>query len=211
MVDGIDGLAGAMSLITLSALAIRFASSPGFNLELTLAITIAMALLPFMGANLQLPPFRRKIFMGDAGSMFIGFPVVWLLVNGAQPENGAFRPVTALWVCAVPLMDMVAIMVRRARKGQSVMKPDREHLHHIFMRGSFSDRQALVVITGVAFLLASVGLAGEYFRVTEWLMFAGFIGLFALYDRSLNHIWRLLVIFRKTADHSNRKQPTFCG
>ena len=200
MIDGIDGLAGAMSLVTLGALAILFGSASGFNLELALAVTIMMALLPFMAANLQLPPFRRKIFMGDAGSMFIGFSVVWLLVNGAQTESGAFRPVTALWVCAVPLMDMVAIMVRRARKKQSVMMPDRDHLHHIFLRAGFSDRQALVIIMLLAVICAAIGIGGEIFSVPEWFMFGLFMAMFFTYSWAISHIWRLVVFFRRSPE-----------
>jgi len=201
MIDGIDGLAGSLSLVALLSLAILFISSGGFPLELALCLSIAFALVPYLMANLRIPPFRRKIFMGDAGSMFIGFAVVWLLVHGTHVENQAFRPVTALWLIALPLMDMVAIMVRRARKGQSVMKPDREHLHHIFMRAGFSDREALVVIAGIALVFAMFGLAGEFFRIPEWFMFAAFIGVFLLYDWALTHAWRLLVLFRRRASH----------
>jgi UDP-GlcNAc:undecaprenyl-phosphate/decaprenyl-phosphate GlcNAc-1-phosphate transferase len=204
MIDGIDGLAGTMSLVTLGALAILFGLAGGYHLELALAITIGMALLPFLGANLQLPPFRRKIFMGDAGSMFIGFSVVWLLVNGAQTEGGAFRPVTALWVCAVPLMDMVAIMIRRARKGQSVMMPDRDHLHHIFLRAGFSDRQALMVITAWAFVCAVIGIAGEIFQIPEWFMFGLFMAIFIAYNWAISHVWRLLVFFRKSYEAADQ-------
>jgi UDP-GlcNAc:undecaprenyl-phosphate GlcNAc-1-phosphate transferase len=200
MMDGIDGLAGSMSLVTLTALAVLFASAPGFSLELALAVTIAMALLPFMAANLQFPPFRRKIFMGDAGSMFIGFSVVWLLVNGAQAENAAFRPVTALWVCAIPLMDMVAIMIRRARKGQSVMKPDRDHLHHMFLRAGLSDRQALVIITVLAVVFALAGIGGEILLVPEWAMFGLFMVLFVGYNWGIQHAWRIVVHFRAGQD-----------
>ncbi len=201
MMDGIDGLAGSMSLVTLLSLACMFVLGQGHKVELVLAITIAMALLPYMAANLRVYPFRRKIFMGDAGSMFIGFSVVWLLVNGVQEQNPAFRPVTALWFCAVPLMDMVAIMLRRARKGQSVMMPDREHLHHIFMRAGFSDREALSIITCIALMLAAIGFLGEVFSAPEWLMFGAFLALFALYYWSLSHIWRLLVVFRGRGSH----------
>ncbi|SFR50943.1 UDP-GlcNAc:undecaprenyl-phosphate GlcNAc-1-phosphate transferase [Marinobacter daqiaonensis] len=196
MIDGIDGLAGSMSLVTLLALALLFVAAPGFGMEFALAVTISMALLPYMAANLKLPPFRHKIFMGDAGSMFIGFSVVWLLVNGTQAGEQAFRPVTALWLCAVPLMDMVAIMVRRARKGQSVMMADRDHLHHIFMRAGFTDREALVVITVIALLFAGFGLFGEWLVIPEWIMFAVFMGVFAGYNWMLQHAWRLLVVFR---------------
>jgi len=133
--------------------------------------------------------------------MFIGFSVVWLLVNGVQEQDPAFRPVAALWFCAVPLMDMVAIMLRRARKGQSVMMPDREHLHHIFMRAGFSDREALSIITCIAVMLAAIGFLGEVFSAPEWLMFGAFLALFALYYWSLSHIWRLLVVFRGRGSH----------
>ncbi|MAO13066.1 UDP-N-acetylglucosamine--undecaprenyl-phosphate N-acetylglucosaminephosphotransferase [Marinobacter sp.] len=201
MVDGIDGLAGSLSLVALVSLAFVFMADARFNAELVLAIAIACALVPYMMANLRIPPFRCRIFMGDAGSMFIGFAVVWLLVNATQPGEMAMRPVTALWIIAIPLMDMVAIMVRRARKGQSLMKPDREHLHHIFMRAGFSDREALLMITIVALVFAGIGLAGEYFDVAEWLMFTAFVGLFAVYDWSLSHVWRLLVLFRKKVAH----------
>lgn len=201
MVDGIDGLAGSLSLVALGSLALLFSTSSGLVPELALAVGISCALVPYLMANLRIPPFRNRIFMGDAGSMFIGFAVVWLLVNATQPGEMAMRPVTALWIIAIPLMDMVAIMVRRARKGQSVMKPDRDHLHHIFMRAGFSDREALLMITIVAMLFASVGLLGEFFHLPEWLMFTAFVGLFALYDWSLSHVWRLLVVVRKKVGH----------
>lgn len=197
MIDGIDGLAGIMSLVTILSLALLFSFSPSHKLELVLAVTIAMAVLPYLAANLRIPPFRRKIFMGDAGSMFIGFSIVWLLVNGARAEEAVFRPVTALWVCAIPLMDMVAIMVRRARKGQSVMKPDRDHLHHIFLRAGFTDREALFVIGSVGVLFAAFGILGEMFAVPEWLMFALFMLVFAGYSWAISHVWRLLVLFRR--------------
>lgn len=202
MMDGIDGLAGSMSLVTLLSLAYLFSLSGGHSTEIVLAITISMALIPYMAANLRVYPFRRKVFMGDAGSMFIGFSVVWLLVNGVQEQNAAFRPVTALWLCAVPLMDMVAIMVRRARKGQSVMKPDRDHLHHIFLRAGFTDREALLVIAAVGVLIAIFGIIGEIFAVAEWLMFALFMLLFAGYNWAISHVWRLLVLFHKRSRSS---------
>lgn len=198
MMDGIDGLAGMMSLVSLLALTYVFTGTAGFEVESTLAFGICVALIPFLAMNLQLPFFRYKVFMGDAGSVFVGFAIVWLLVCGTQSEGQALRPVAALWIIAVPLMDMVAIMVRRARKGQSVMKPDREHLHHIFLRAGFSHHQTLLTITFFATITASIGLAGEIYQAPEWLMFAGFIGLFVVYDRALFHVWRLLVLFRKT-------------
>lgn len=198
MIDGIDGLAGSLSLVALLSMVVLFAAAgPRFSTELSFAITLAAALVPYLLANLCIGPFRNKVFMGDAGSMFIGFSLVWLLVNGTQAGDMAFRPVTALWIVGLPLMDMAAIMIRRYRKGQSVMLPDRDHLHHIFMRAGFSDRQALVVITILAMVLAAVGLAGEFLKVPEWVMCSGILLIFAAYNVALSHVWRLTSLIRK--------------
>ena len=197
MVDGIDGLAGSLSLVSLVSLIILFAlAGPGFTTELVLAVALTVAMLPYMLANLSVGPFGSKVFMGDAGSMFIGFSLVWLLVNGTQAGELAFRPVTALWIIGLPLMDMLAVMIRRYRKGQSVMMPDRDHLHHIFLRAGFNDREALAIITLGASLLAAMGIAGELIGVPEWAMFAGILLVFVLYNVALSHVCRLTALIR---------------
>ena len=158
MMDGIDGLAGSMALVSLLGLATLFGITEAEE-DMLWALMFGVALLPYLAANLQLPPFKRKIFMGDAGSMLLGFIIVWLLILGSQQSNEhSFRTVTALWLIAIPLMDMAAIMARRIRKGKSPFLPDRDHLHHIFLRAGFSARQALVIIFCVAVLLAGVGI-----------------------------------------------------
>lgn len=123
MVDGIDGLAGMLALITFCALALLL-SNNGSSWTF-LAISFLGATMAYLVFNLRWP-FKtvNKIFMGDAGSMLIGYSVVWLLVIGTQSTSPSFHSVTALWLIALPLMDMVAIMLRRVRKGDSPFKPD---------------------------------------------------------------------------------------
>lgn len=197
MVDGIDGLSGGLSLVSLAGLFLLFRANDNAGLEAAFAGALAVGILPFLMANLSLPPFRRKVFMGDAGSMCMGFALVWLLMRGTAPDVDALRPVTALWLIAIPLMDMVVIMLRRWRAGRSVMEPDREHLHHILLRVGFSHREALALILAAALLLALTGIAGEFFRAPEWLMFAGFLGVFAGYDWLIRRHWYLLVPLRQ--------------
>ncbi len=67
-----------------------------------------------------------------------------------------------MWIIAIPLMDMVAIMYRRLRKGMSPFSPDRQHIHHLIMRAGFTSRRAFVLITLAAALLASIGVLAEY-------------------------------------------------
>lgn len=78
-----------------------------------------------------------------------------------------------------------------------MMLPDRNHLHHIFLRAGFSEREALVLITCAAAVMAGVGIIGELVALPEWLMFAGFLALFAGYNMALSHIWRLTALVRQ--------------
>ncbi len=172
MVDGIDGLAGMLSLVTFAAIAVLFylAGNSWFMLPLLFIGAIAGYLL----FNLRWP-FQSfsKIFMGDAGSMLIGLTVVWLLLIGSQnisnpfQNTAVFSPVTALYLIAIPLMDMTAIMYRRIRKGLSPFNPDRDHLHHIFERAGYNRKQTLIAITLVSCLLASIGVISELAAVPE--------------------------------------------
>ena len=191
MVDGIDGLVGSLSLNTFTAIALLFLMSGNTN-YLSYPLILATATLPYLMFNLGfLQKQTKKIFMGDAGSMFIGLSVIWLLSMGTQGENASFRPVTALWICAVPLMDMLAIVMRRYRKGKSPFKPDRDHLHHILQRAGLSSRQTLLAISLFAAFMSLIGVLGEYFQIPESIELALFIVIFILYNKYARHFsWK---------------------
>ena len=196
MMDGIDGLAGSMAFISLMALIILFANK-GATEYMHWALVFAAAVIPYLFANLRLGWFKQKIFMGDAGSMLLGFVIVWLLILGTQQETKYFRTVTALWIIAVPLMDMAAIMIRRIRKGNSPFKPDRKHLHHIFLRAGLTSQQSLIVIIIASLFFTAFGLFGELFEISEWVMLISFIVLFLFYYYSLHRIWIIVRRIRK--------------
>ncbi|PHR84369.1 MAG: undecaprenyl-phosphate alpha-N-acetylglucosaminyl 1-phosphate transferase [Colwellia sp.] len=191
MVDGIDGLIGVLSLNTFTAIAVLFLMS-GSQGYLSYPLILATATLPYLIFNLGFfKKHTKKIFMGDAGSMFIGLSVIWLLSMGTQGDNASFRPVTALWICAVPLMDMLAIVFRRVKKGKSPLKPDRDHLHHIIQRAGLTSQQALVFISIFSVLMSTLGLLGEYFEVAESTSLALFILIFIFYNKYARHFsWK---------------------
>lgn len=191
MIDGIDGLAGMLSGVSFVSLTLMM--GVGGQLEhAVLPMVLVFAIIPYLLFNLDLVgKGKGKIFMGDAGSMLIGLSVIWLLIVGSQSDSASFRPVTALWVIAIPLMDMVAIMIRRMRKGQSPFMADREHLHHIFLRLGLNSRQSLVIITSLASMLATIGVVGEYLMVPDLVMLLLFLLMFAIYSLSLQYIWRI--------------------
>ncbi|MCG9709931.1 UDP-N-acetylglucosamine--undecaprenyl-phosphate N-acetylglucosaminephosphotransferase [Pseudoalteromonas sp. Isolate3] len=181
MVDGIDGLLGGLSIITFGSIGLLL-SGVGEQSLSYLCLLLVVCMLPYIAMNLGLIGRERKVFMGDAGSMMIGFTVIWLLIGASQnPGSPMIRPVTALWLIAVPLMDMAAIMIRRIRQGKSPFKPDREHLHHICQRLGFSSIQTLCFICGFAALFASIGIIGEVLKLPEFVMFYGFLTVFSCY------------------------------
>ncbi|MBL4941371.1 MAG: UDP-N-acetylglucosamine--undecaprenyl-phosphate N-acetylglucosaminephosphotransferase [Colwellia sp.] len=190
MIDGIDGLIGSLSINTFVSIAILFIMS-GQTDYLSYPLILATATVPYLMYNLGfLKKGSKKIFMGDAGSMFVGLSVIWLLTMGTQGEQASFRPVTALWICAIPLMDMLAIVVRRYKNSKSPFKPDRDHLHHILQRVGFSSRQTLIIISSIAVVTSSIGLLAEYYYVADVIMLSAFLVTFVIYNfaiRAISH------------------------
>lgn len=189
MVDGIDGLAGSMSIITISSIVIlTMLNAP--TIDILLPMLIVVATIPYLFYNVSTRnPRGKKIFMGDAGSMYMGLTVIWLLTLSTQPSEAnqvpAFKPVTALWLIAVPLMDMFAIMYRRIKSGESPFKADNGHLHHICLSKGLTSRQALWFISSLAIFFATIGVLGDYYQVPTWIMLLGFIAFFCVYTRML--------------------------
>lgn len=117
--------------------------------------------------------------------------------QSTETTTAAFTPVTALWLIAVPLVDMAGVMVRRIKKGQSPFKPDRDHLHHIFMRAGFSSREALIIITLVSAAITAIGIGFAYYGLPEWVSIVVFLVLFSIYIQIQNHIWRVVKALRR--------------
>lgn len=183
MIDGIDGLAALMGIVALASMAFLFyPSMPDYFL---FNILLCSSLLAFFCRNLGLFPLIRKIFLGDAGSMFLGFILAFLLIQGSQEQifegNPVMRPVTCLWLIAIPLMDMVGIMLRRILRGQSPIRGDRNHLHHLLLDMGFSQGKVLLVMGMASVFFASVGILGEVYNIREGFMFFSFLFFFVLY------------------------------
>ncbi len=175
MIDGIDGLAAgtlAMPLLVLYLLAVQ-AGHPMANALLLLWVPLGVFLLFNIGPNNRVLP---KMFLGDAGSVTLGFLVTASLVFFSQGNDALIRPVTALWLVTVPLMDMLATMLRRFRQGHKVMKADRSHLHYTLIDRGLGRRQTLRLMLGYAAICAFLGLALE--GLPEYLSLLAYFLLF---------------------------------
>ena len=181
MIDGMDGLAGTVSLIALGSFYFLTHEGGGNNSLSGLLLGATGAFLLFnVCANRLLP----KVFLGDAGSKFIGFTLVWLLIDSTQ--GGALTgmrlpPVLALFVVGLPLMDMVATTVRRVRKGLPPFQADRTHVHHLLQTAGFTRQEILLLIACTAGFINVVGSLLYAWGAPDWLMFAVFWVLTVLY------------------------------
>ncbi|CAK9886443.1 MAG: Undecaprenyl-phosphate alpha-N-acetylglucosaminyl 1-phosphate transferase [Candidatus Erwinia impunctatus] len=197
MVDGIDGLLGGLSCVTFVALGILLWCDGQQSLAMWCFMVIA-AIVPYILLNAGILGHRYKVFMGDAGSTLIGFTIIWVLLESTQGPAHPVTPVTALWLIAIPLMDMVAIMYRRLSKGMSPFSADRQHIHHLVMRAGFTSKQACLLITLAAVILAAIGIAGESIsQMPEWVMLMLFLIAFALYGYCIKRAWRVARLIRR--------------
>jgi len=169
MIDGIDGLAGGLALVALIALWTVGLPSGG-TMAFVVPAAVA-AIIPYLSCNLGLPGCRRrKVFLGDSGSMLLGYIVAWSLIQAAGTDPG-IQPVTALWLAAIPLLDTFTVMTRRLWRKSSPFAADRSHLHHVLSRWFGSSRTALAVLLSASLGLAGFGLLGETMGLSEPAMF----------------------------------------
>lgn len=204
MSDGLDGLAGGLALVTCGALLVASYLSGHGGYVPFLGVTVA-ALAGFMLYNARIPGFgAARLYLGDAGSLLIGFILAWFLIAMSQGEARAIEPVTALWIFALPLFDTVAALLRRPIQGRSPFRADRTHYHHYLREMGLSVNRTLMTSLACAAVLASIGLYGEFHGVSEHVMFYGFLSVFAAYFALMLYldanIGKLLNLRRRTAE-----------
>ncbi|RXJ72982.1 undecaprenyl-phosphate alpha-N-acetylglucosaminyl 1-phosphate transferase [Veronia nyctiphanis] len=180
MIDGIDGLLLSMSLVSLTCLTFVFYSHGSKEHALMCAVLLA-SLIPCLMANVGMLGTSAKIFMGDSGSMFLGMFIIWMLISASGDNIAAMRPSTALWLIAVPLMDMTAVIISRCLSKKLPFTAGRDHIHHILLQRGMTKTTTLILLTFVAITFALVGLSFEFFDISETLSFSLFVGLFLIY------------------------------
>ncbi len=192
MLDGIDGLAASISLVSITGLAIVSINSGHRNILLVLGL-LAAVLVAFLIFNLRCDKKNCSLaFMGDAGSMFLGFVLSWFFIMLSQGDDRAMAPVTALWIFGMPLNETLTMMLRRIRQGRSPFSADREHIHHLLEKKGFSNRRTLVLIVAASALFAAVGLLGHFLHIPEPVMFYSFLVVFGGYLLLIKRGWKVL-------------------
>ena len=204
MVDGIDGLLAGLSGASFAGIGVLMWLDGQYTLAYW-CFAVIVVLIPYALFNLSVFGTKWKVFMGDSGSTLIGFTIIWILLLSTQGQGHTISPINGLWLIAVPLIDMAAVIIRRLKKGKSPFRPDRLHLHHLMMRAGLSARQALTVITLGAVICSTIGVLGEYYYWNQWAMALGFLILFFLYAYSITHAWRVTRLIRRMKRRAKKK------
>lgn len=141
LIDGLDGMASGVSVIALLTFA-AISYQIGQSTVSLLAIILAGAVLGFLRYNF----FPAKIFLGDSGSMFLGFMISVLSVQGLLKGVTLIAFVVPIVVLGVPIFDTVFAIYRRYREHKPIFEADKKHIHHRLLNRGLSHRQTVLVI-----------------------------------------------------------------
>jgi len=179
LLDGLDGLAAGVSLIALATFSIL-----AYQQQDWMTFGICLGFMGGITGFLYFNYHPASIFMGDSGSLFLGFLIAALAVKGLQKSEGNIALLVPIITLAVPIGDTALAFFRRLNKGQHPFSPDKDHLHHRLLFLGLSHRQAVHIIYLFSFLF---GLAA-YMIATETGLIGGavvllifIIAIFSLY------------------------------
>ncbi|MEM7173192.1 MAG: MraY family glycosyltransferase [Pseudomonadota bacterium] len=186
--DGLDGLAGGTSLISLGCIAALAYAAGGFPVALAAAALIG-AILGFLRFNTH----PAVIFLGDAGSQFLGFSLAVLSLTLVNDINSALNPLFPVLLMGLPLMDTLSVVVLRLKNRGSPFKADKNHFHHRLL--GIGMRHYEAVSTAYFLQVVIIGLAFLTRYQSDALVILLFLGLFAGIFGGLSFLektgWRL--------------------
>jgi UDP-GlcNAc:undecaprenyl-phosphate/decaprenyl-phosphate GlcNAc-1-phosphate transferase len=181
MIDGMDGLAGTTSLIAF----VTFAVLSWMN-DMGSFMLLSLAFAGALGAFLRFNWYPSRLFMGDAGSMTIGFVLAFFSIELSQKPDSIVSPVAALIVLAVPVTDTITVMTKRIMSGKSPFSPDKSHFHHILRDMGFNHSGVVVIIMSIASVFSLFAVIATMMHLPDYVIFAVFVSWFVFYFVSSN-------------------------
>ena len=153
LLDGADGIAGTIGIVMSFSLGIM-SISLGQTLNAVILFGFAGSLVGFLKFNF--PP--AKVYLGDAGSMLIGFVLSAMAIRGMSKQTSAFAFFAPLALLSIPFIDTSAAIIRRRLTGRSIFEVDRGHLHHSLMKRGYSPRASLLWVLALSLTTATGGV-----------------------------------------------------
>jgi UDP-GlcNAc:undecaprenyl-phosphate GlcNAc-1-phosphate transferase len=187
MIDGVDGLAGGVTLVALAVMA-KALITAGFT-SAPYAVALIGALTAFLLFNFPvLKNQKAKLFLGDSGSLMFGFTVAYMAIQLSGLPGRVFRPSTALWFFFIPVADTIWIYIRRMWVARAPFAAGRDHIHHLLM-ARFSPRLVTWIIVIASAILAGGAYLAERKGVDNSVLILSWIGAFCLYGALTQKAW----------------------
>ncbi|WP_176957487.1 MraY family glycosyltransferase [Mariprofundus sp. KV] len=199
--DGLDGLAAGITLIAAYFLG-SFALSIGDQASLMIAIVLFGSMIGFLYFNSH----PARIFMGDTGSLILGYVLACLCLMLLQSGEGAvISPISMGILLGLPLSDTLYVMTKRVMNGRSPFLPDKTHFHHRLIELGLSHKGVVATFYGLIFFYASV--AALFAGSAEWIQSLVLLGLVAGTYLSLSLLERGSFSFAMPADEEVSDSP----
>lgn len=170
LADGLDGLAGGLSLISFAGIT-YLAYQAHDQMLMLLMVSVLGSLLGFLRFN----TYPARVFMGDAGSQFLGHYLAVAAILLIDPARAPYSPLLVLFLWGIPLLDTAGVMGQRIWQGRSPFVGDRNHLHHKLLVTGLSHRQAVTVI------YLAQGLSVLCAALLRWQSDAVLLAVYALF------------------------------
>jgi UDP-GlcNAc:undecaprenyl-phosphate/decaprenyl-phosphate GlcNAc-1-phosphate transferase len=153
LMDGLNGLAGGVSLI--GFLSMGIAGVLGNNYE---AAVLAFSFVGAMAAFLRFNFPKARVFMGDSGSLFLGFSLAVLAIMLTQGKSSTLSPMFPILVLLIPVLDTLRVMAKRTLAGKNPFRADKTHFHHLLVRKGWSHSHAVVLLWSLSAFFGLVAL-----------------------------------------------------
>ncbi len=170
LIDGLDGLAGGLASIAALTLAVVGWVNGQMWIVMP-AVILSAAVMGFLRYNF----YPAKIFLGDSGSLFLGFMLAGMSVIGLTKQAAMFSVFVPVLIFGIPIFDTLFAILRRYINNQPIFTADKEHLHHRLLAIGLSHRQTVLAIYGVSCLLGGSAVLMTF--MTSEQAFAVFIGI----------------------------------
>ena len=190
MSDGVDGLAGSLCLVAMFALG-SASWLAGSGQLAACALVCCASLVGFLIYNLRTPAGRpARAFMGDAGSLGVGFLVAVLALTLASAEHRVgVPPAVVIWVCFVPLADGLSVILTRLSRRSGAMRPGRDHLHHLLLSRGLRPGGVVAAEAGLGLTVALGAILGWWAGLPDWVLVAAFAAALVVFHVMVSRAW----------------------
>jgi UDP-GlcNAc:undecaprenyl-phosphate GlcNAc-1-phosphate transferase len=160
--DGLDGLAGGESLFSLGAIAFLAILAEEAGADGVVVFTIAVAVIGGLLGFLRYNTHPARVFMGDSGSQFLGYTLGCLAILLTQKVDPKLSPAVVLLLLGLPIIDILMVLVKRARAKANLFKATRNHIHHRLLDLGFVHQESVVIIYSLQMVFVTSGILLRY-------------------------------------------------